>query len=70
MQVGHELRPFVTETGSKIAFLHEGKQHPIDMFNKEHSTVSMESWIYRCAAYLFAIFGTYMASRIIAYISK
>lgn len=70
MQVGDELRPFTTETGAKIAFLHEGKQHYADMLHKEHSSTTMECWMYRSAAFVATIFGTCMASRILVFISK
>jgi len=70
MQVGDELRPYTTESGAEIAFLHEGKKQHMDIFNKEHSTVTVESWMYRISAYVVTVFGTYMASRIIALISN
>jgi hypothetical protein len=69
MQVGDELRPFTTDSGAKIAFLHEGKRQHIEIFSQEHSTVTVESWMYRIVAYIITIFGTYMASKIIALIS-
>ncbi|OXA62503.1 transmembrane protein 43 homolog isoform X1 [Folsomia candida] len=70
MQVGDELRPFTTETGAKIAFLHEGKQHYADMLHKEHSSTTMECWMYRSAAFVATIFGTCMASRILVFINR
>lgn len=56
MQIGQELRPFPTETGAQIVILHEGKKNHVDMFDKEHSSMAMESWVRYCILCTFSTF--------------
>jgi len=59
-QVGNELRPFGTQAGVHIAFVHEGKRTHMEIFTTEHSAMAMHSYLNRCACWGCMLFGSFL----------
>ena len=69
-QSGQELRPYETDSGNDIAFIHEGKRSHLEILTKEHSALTSYCWVFRSLTWLFTVFGTSMASKTFAMMSK
>lgn len=69
-QVENELKPFYTESGAQIAFLHEGKKSHLEIFKKEHALTTLYVWVFRVFSTITAIFGCWLSSKTITLLSK
>ncbi|ODN04077.1 Transmembrane protein [Orchesella cincta] len=69
-QSGSELKPFYTESGAQIAFLHEGKKSHTEIFVKEHALVTLYAWIIRLVSVLAVVFGSWLSSKTITLLNR
>jgi len=69
-QSGNELKPFYTESGAQIAFLHEGKKSHAEIFTKEHTLITLYVWIFRIFSTTTAVFGSWLSSKTITLLNR
>ncbi len=69
-QSGRELRPYQTEIGEELLFLHHGLRKPEEIFNYEHAQNRLETWILRMAGWFLMFLGYNCLSTLLDIISK
>lgn len=58
-QSGREIRPYQTETGQELLFLHYGMKKPEEVFHVEHAQNAVQTWLYRLMGWFATFIGFY-----------
>ena len=69
-QSGREIRPFETDSGEDLLFLHPGLRKPEEVFQYEHAQNRLETWMYRLFSWFVMFLGYNCLSPILDIISK
>lgn len=57
-QSGREIRPFKTENGDELLFLHTGRlRKPTEVFHAEHALNRIHIWLYRLIGWFVSFLG-------------
>lgn len=64
-QSGREIRPFETESGEELLFLHSGLRKPEEVFHHEHSQNRLQTWLYRLLSWFLMFLGYNCVSNIL-----